>query len=94
MGAYAVTSLILSGLSALLALAVVAVYWRNHRTISSSFTLALLLFATFTLLHSGMTTYQILVIMPMLTGPLGLVQMIEMSLQVSALAALAWAAMR
>lgn len=94
MGAYAVTSLVLSGLAALLALVVAAVYWRNHRTISSSFTHALLLFAAFTLLHSGMTIYQIVVIMPMLTGALGLVQMVEMLLQVAALAALAWAAMR
>lgn len=91
---YAPVSLALAGLSLLLALFVLGVYWRNHRTIASPFTLAFLLFAAFTLLHSALVAYEVLVTMPTLESSTRVFRTIELSLQTAALGALAWATTR
>lgn len=47
----------LAGVNLLLALVLGAVYLRNHREIRSPFTLGLLLFSAFLVLHNGMIVY-------------------------------------
>jgi hypothetical protein len=57
MTAVGMLSLVLAALNCILALVLGAVYWRNHRDIRSPFTLGLLLFATFLVVHNGLVVY-------------------------------------
>ncbi|MEA3199347.1 MAG: hypothetical protein QOE90_775 [Thermoplasmata archaeon] len=57
MSAIEAIDLALAGANCLLALALGAVYWRNHRQLRSPFTLGLLLFAAFLLVNNAMVLY-------------------------------------
>ncbi|MHB8605281.1 MAG: hypothetical protein ACYDCK_08480 [Thermoplasmatota archaeon] len=47
-------NLVLAAAGAVLAIVLLVVYWKNHRQIRSAFTLGLLLFSLFVLLHNSM----------------------------------------
>lgn len=53
----------LSAVNVLLALAVLAVYWRNHAELRSPFTYALVLFAVFLVVHNALFVYDYLTMM-------------------------------
>ena len=57
------TILAISLLNVALALAVGTIYWRNHKTIHSSFTWVLLLFATFLIVHNAFQVYEFFAMM-------------------------------
>ena len=61
--------LTISLLNVSLALAVGAIYWRNHRTIKSSLTWVLLLFATFLVVHNAFQVYEFFAMMGFGTFP-------------------------
>ena len=83
----------LAALNTLLALAVGAVYLRNHREIRSPFTLGLVLFALFLVLHNGTQVYHFFTMMSVPWPSEGLV-LAENLLQALALGALAVATLR
>src|SRR5882672_10656153 len=58
MTAVGMLSLALAALNCLLAIVLGAVYWRNHRDIRSPFTLGLLLFALFLVVHNALVVYR------------------------------------
>lgn len=55
----------LAGANVVLALVLGSVYWRNHREIKSPFTLGLLLFAVFLVVHNALTVYRYATMMGM-----------------------------
>lgn len=57
MTAVILTAVGLAALNVALAFVLGAVYWRNHREIRSSFTLGLLLFALFLVVHNALVVY-------------------------------------
>ena len=57
MTAVGMISLALAAINCILALVLGAVYWRNHRDIRSPFTLGLLLFALFLVVHNAILVY-------------------------------------
>lgn len=57
MTAVGLISLVLAALNCILAIVLGAVYWRNHRDIRSPFTLGLLLFAVFLVVHNALIVY-------------------------------------
>ena len=70
------------------------VYARNHREIRSSFTLGLLFFALFLLLHNGLVLYHLLTMMSVFAQLGETFLLAENLVQLAALAALARATMR
>ena len=58
MTAVGMISLALAAINCILALVLGAVYWRNHRDIRSPFTLGLLLFAAFLVVHNALVVYR------------------------------------
>lgn len=78
----------LAGLNTLLALLLGAVYLRNHAELKSPFTLGLLVFAAFLVLHNGIQVYYALTMMSsMPPGGEGFL-LLENLLQAGALGAL------
>ena len=94
MSAVGVAAFVLAGVNCLGALALGAVYWRNHRDIRSPFTLGLMLFALFLLLHNALVLYNAFT---MMAGPTPVderVLLVEQLLQTGAVGALLVATMR
>jgi hypothetical protein len=83
----------LAGLNALLALVLAGVYWRNHREIRSPFTLGLLLFAAFLVVHNAFLLYQWLTTM-MLSGFDPTMLLVDELLQTAAVGTLVAATLR
>jgi hypothetical protein len=83
----------LAGLNTLLALVLGGVYVRNYRQLKSPFTLGLLLFALFLVVHNGAALYYFATMMPFYAG-LETVVLLENLLQVGALATLVAATLR
>ncbi|HEV8359587.1 MAG TPA: hypothetical protein VGR28_03925 [Candidatus Thermoplasmatota archaeon] len=57
-------SVALAAIDTVLAIVLGGVYVRNHREIRSPFTLGLLLFALFLVVHNGLQVYHFLTMMP------------------------------
>lgn len=84
----------LAGLNTVLALVLGAVYVRNHAELKSPFTLGLLAFAAFLVLHNGIQVYYYVTMMDaMPPGGEGFV-LVENVLQAGALGALLSATLR
>lgn len=84
----------LAGIAALLALALGVVYWRNHREIRSPFTMGLLLFALFLVVHNAILVYHFVTMMPTFSGTSEALLFAENALQLAALGALFGSTMR
>ena len=84
----------LSALNGLLALVLGGVYVRNHRQVRSPFTLALLLFALFLVVHSALRIYHDLTMMTTYTDQAQKFLLGEGLLELVALSALLWATLR
>jgi hypothetical protein len=84
----------LGGLNLLLALAVGAVYVRNHRQLHSPFTLALSLFAVFLVVHNALQVYHLLSMMATFTPQAEWFNLGEAALQSVALASLGYAVLQ
>lgn len=84
----------LAAVNVLLALALGVVYWRNHREIKSPFTLGLLLFALFLVVHNATLAYHFLAMMPYIVATGELYVLAEGVLQTAALGTLLVATMR
>ena len=89
-----IASTALGALNLLLALAIGAVYARNHRQLHSPFTLALTLFAAFLVVHNGLQIYHLLTMMATFTPQAEWFLLGESALQAVALAALGYAVLR
>ncbi|MFO1532272.1 MAG: hypothetical protein ABR562_01015 [Thermoplasmatota archaeon] len=87
-------SVALSALNLILAAVVLVVYLRNHAQIRSRFTLALLVFALFLVVHNGLQIYHQVTMMATFTPQAEMFLLGENALQAAALAMLAWATLR
>lgn len=87
-------SLALTALSGVLAAVLAAVYARNHRQVRSPFTLGLLLFSLFLLLHAAVTLYTDAAMMAEYTARAEVLHVATGAVEVAALGALAWSTMR
>jgi hypothetical protein len=83
----------LAALNVLLALALATVYWRNHREIRSPFTLGLLIFAAFLVVHNALIVWQWWTMM-MVTGFDPAMLLVDEILQTAAVGALVVATLR
>lgn len=83
-------NLAIAALNTLLALGLGWVYWRNHREFRSNFTLGLLLFALFFVVHNGMVAYHYLVLMTAFGGVNESWLLLEGVLQALGMGALLW----
>src|SRR5581483_4849116 len=92
MSALEAIDLLLAGATCVLAVALAAVYWRNHRQLRSPFTLGLLLFALFLLVNNAIVLYDAWSMM-MLGGNAWLA-LVREGLQTAASAALLVATLR
>lgn len=86
--------LALLALNGLLAVVVGSVYLRNHRELRSPFTLALVLFAAFIVVHSVLTFYHSITMMADYTARAEVFLLAESILEAAALSALAYATLR
>ena len=84
----------LAGVNFVLALILIAIYWRNHRSIRSPFTLGLLLFALFLVIHDGLVVYHSMTMMGAAVTGASIELLVEELLQSAALGALVVATMR
>jgi len=94
MGVLLTLGLALAGLDMLLALAVGAVYWRNHKAFRSPFTWGLVLFALFLIVHNGVVIYHVLSMMGAEPPGGEWFFLAENAVQAAALTALLWATYR
>jgi len=84
----------LAALNGVLALVLATVYWRNHRQLRSPFTLGLLLFAAFLLVHNAVIVYESWSMMMVSVGPDPGLLLVDELLQSAASIALLVATMR
>ena len=84
----------LAAVNAVLGVVLAAVYWRNHREIKSPFTLGLLLFATFVVVHNALVVYHWVTMMTQFLATGEATLLFESALQTGALGTLLWATMR
>lgn len=84
----------LAVVNALLALVLGVVYFRNHRELRSPFTLGLLLFALFLLVHNALILYDAWSTMMLSAGPRPVQALVEEALQAAASVALVAATLR
>jgi hypothetical protein len=84
----------LAVLNTVLAVVLLAVYARNHRELRSPFTLGLVLFALFLLVHNGMDVAHMAMDMPILVQGNEPVMLAEGLLQAGALGSLLAATLR
>ena len=84
----------LGGVTATLGLVLAGVYWRNHRAIKSPFTLGLLLFAAFVVVHNVLLLYHLITMMPQFAATGEATLLLEGALQAASLSALLWATLR
>ena len=87
-------TLALTALNGALALVLAAVYVRNHRQMRSPFTLGLLLFALFLVVHAAVTLYNDLTMMTTYTERAETLRLLTATLELGALGALTWATLR
>lgn len=87
-------SVILAGVNCVLAVVLASVYWKNHRHLRSPFTMGLLLFAGFLLVHNALQVYHYFTMMgPEPVRGEGFL-LIEAALQTAASASLVLATLR
>lgn len=84
----------LAAVNLVLALVLASVYWRNHRTIRSPFTLGLMLFAAFLLVHNSVAVYEFWRMMGMYDARTANVMLVENLLLLGASGAIVAATMR
>lgn len=84
----------LAGVNLVLVAVVAFVYARNYKEVRSSFTLGLLLFSAFLLLHNGLILYHLLTMMSVYAQLGEVFLLVENVVQLVALAALARATLR
>ena len=84
----------LAGLNCILALILGRVYWRNHREMRSPFTLGLLVFAAFLLVHNALSVYHYFTMMSDAPAAGDTFLLVEAALQTVASSALVAATMR
>jgi hypothetical protein len=84
----------LAGLNCVLALVLGGVYWRNHREMRSPFTLGLLLFAVFLLVHNALIVYHAMTMMDAASARDANLLLLDEALQTAAVGALLAATMR
>ena len=94
MTALGMTSLVLAALNCILAVVLGAVYWRNHRDIRSPFTLGLLLFAAFLVVHNALLVYHAFTMMTTASAADETLMLVEQLLQTGAVGTLLAATMR
>lgn len=94
MGPLQLAAVILAGVNCVLALVLATVYLRNHRQLKSPFTLGLLLFATFLLVHNALQVYEYFAMMGPATGAGETILLAEAALQTAASGALVVATLR
>ena len=94
MTAIQLATVILAAINCILALVLGAIYWRNHREMKSPFTLGLLLFALFLLIHNALAVYHYFTMMSDTAAEGDTFLLIEAVLQSIASGALLWATMR
>ncbi len=87
-------SVVLAGISTILGAILTAVYFRNHREIRSPFTLGLLLFAVFLVVHNAIVVYHFITMMPMFAFVDESLILAENILQVTAISILLTATLR
>lgn len=86
--------IVLSLLNAVLGLVLAAVYARNHRDVRSPFTLGLLLFSAFVVLHSAVSVYADVTMMASASAQVAAWRLVESVVEAFGLAALCWATLR
>lgn len=94
MTAIQLTTVVLAALNCALALVLGWVYWRNHREMRSPFTLGLLLFALFLLVHNALAVYHYFTMMSTEPARGDTFLLVEAVLQTAASGTLVWATMR
>lgn len=94
MTAVQLATVILAGLNCALAIVLAVVYWRNHREMRSPFTLGLLLFAAFLLVHNALAVYHYFSMMSTSAAAGDNFLLLEAALQSLASGALVYATMR
>lgn len=94
MTAVQLATVILAGLNCALAIALAWVYLRNHMEMKSPFTLGLLIFAAFLLVHNALAVYHYFSMMSDAAAPGDTFLLVEAVLQTAAVGALVYATMR
>ncbi len=89
-----IVNVLLAGLNVALAVALGVVYWRNHREIRSPFTMGLLLFAAFLVVHNVLVIYHFAIMMGDYSGRSESLMLAENVLQAGASGALVVATLR
>lgn len=87
-------TLALTALNGVLAIVLAAIYLRNHRQMRSPFTLGLLLFALFLVVHAAVTLYNDATMMATYTERAETLRLFTTVLELGALGALTWATLR
>ena len=94
MTALQLATVVLAGVNCALALVLAWVYWRNHREMKSPFTLGLLVFAAFLLVHNAVQVYHYFTMMGPTEAAGDVFLLVETVLQTIASGALVMATMR
>lgn len=94
MTALGMVNLALAGINIALALVLGVVYWRNHREIRSPFTLGLLLFASFLVVHNGVFLYHAFTMMEAVDAAGETLLLLEGLLQMGAVGTIVMATLR
>ena len=94
MTAVQLATVALAGLNCVLALVLAWVYLRNHLEMRSPFTLGLLVFAAFLLVHNALAVYHYFTMMSTTAAAGDTLLLVEAVLQLTAVGALLWATMR
>ena len=94
MTAIDLTNVLFAGANAVLAVVLAVVYWRNHRTLRSPFTLGLMLFAAFLIVHNSVALYDFWTMMGMYDARTANVMLVENVLLLAASGALVSATLR
>lgn len=94
MTAVQLATVILAGINCLLAIILAWVYARNHMEMKSPFTLGLLIFAAFLLVHNALAVYHYFTMMSDTAAAGDNLLLVEAILQMAASSALVYATMR
>ena len=89
-----VANVALAGLNLVIALVLAVVYWRNHRTLRSPFTLGLMLFAAFLILHNSIAVSDYWTMMKVYDARTSTVMLVENALLAASSGALVVATLR
>lgn len=94
MTAVQLVTVLFAGINCVLAVVLAGVYLRNHVRLRSPFTLGLLLFAGFLLVHNALAVYHYFTMMGPSPAAGDTFLLVEALLQTGAVGALLWATMR